>query len=65
MVFACLLVAVAAKPQLGSLAFPGFGNAANGFGNSGSTQGLTSGIGGTSGIQQSFANAGVSKYPGA
>ena len=59
-VFACLLVAAAAKPQLGF----GFGpySGASGFGSSGSTQGLSSGLFGTSAIQHGFANAGVSTH---
>ena len=52
-VFVCLLVAVAAKPQFGL-------GTANGFGNAGSFQGQTHGFFGGSGFQGSNANAGVS-----
>ena len=57
-VFMCLLVAVAAKPQFG-LGFGGFGGATGGA-TSGSIQGQTSGLFGTSQLQQSGANAEVS-----
>ena len=57
-VFVCLLVAVAAKPQFG-LGFGGFGGATGGA-NSGSIQGQTSGLFGNSQLQNSFATAGVS-----
>ena len=54
-ILACLLVAVAAKPQ-----FPGFGNSANGFSNAQATLGQTSGLLGNSQLLQSSATAGVS-----
>ncbi|XP_043191210.1 nucleoporin NUP145-like [Amphibalanus amphitrite] len=59
-VLACLLVAVAAKPQFG---FPGFGSATGGA-NSGSFQGQSSGLLGNSQVQNSFASAGGSAFGG-
>ncbi|XP_043197348.1 uncharacterized protein LOC122367886 [Amphibalanus amphitrite] len=58
-VLACLLVAVAAKPQFG---FP-FGSATGGA-NSGSFQGQSSGLFGNSQVQNSFASAGGSAFGG-
>ncbi|KAF0306740.1 hypothetical protein FJT64_002359 [Amphibalanus amphitrite] len=58
-VLACLLVAVAAKPQFG---IP-FGSATGGA-NSGSFQGQSSGLFGNSQVQNSFANAGGSAFGG-
>ena len=58
-VFVCLLVAVAAKPQLGGFGFHGFSSATGGA-NSGSFQGQSSNLFGLNQVQSSFANAGVS-----
>ena len=63
-VFVCLLVAVAAKPQLGGFGFHGLGGATGGA-NSGSFQGQSSNLFGNTQLQNSFANAGVSMLPGA
>ncbi|KAF0313518.1 hypothetical protein FJT64_015954 [Amphibalanus amphitrite] len=62
-VLACLLVAVAAKPQLGRFGLGGFGSATGGA-NSGSTQGQSGGLFGNSQIQNSFANAQGSAFGG-
>ncbi|XP_043197347.1 heterogeneous nuclear ribonucleoprotein A1-like [Amphibalanus amphitrite] len=63
-VLACLLVAVAAKPQFGSFgSFGGFGGS-RGSTNSGSIQGQTGGLLGNSQIQNSFANAQGSAFGG-
>ncbi|XP_043206550.1 heterogeneous nuclear ribonucleoprotein A1-like [Amphibalanus amphitrite] len=66
-VLLCLaLVATASAQRFGNRRFqrrrPVGG--ANGFGNAGSTQGQTSGLFGTSQIQNSFANAGGSAFGG-
>ena len=58
-VFVCLLVTAAAKPQFGFGGFSPFGGATGGA-NSGSIQGQTSGFFGNSQLQNSFANAEVS-----
>ncbi|KAF0305336.1 hypothetical protein FJT64_002358 [Amphibalanus amphitrite] len=62
-VLACLLVAVAAKPQLGRFGLGGFGSATGGA-NSFSTQGQSSGLFGNSQIQSSGANAQGSAFGG-
>ncbi|XP_043191202.1 uncharacterized protein LOC122364659 isoform X2 [Amphibalanus amphitrite] len=62
-VLACLLVAVAAKPQFGRFGLGGFGSATGGA-NSGSFQGQSSGPFGNSQVQNSFASAGGSAFGG-